>query len=381
MAVELAGARSGAPPAEEDSSGSAPSGSVRTCSTCSLPVNRHFGPVGGPSRCWGASQCGPHSAFASAFAELRELISSTRAELRTERTEAKDRENRLKIKLDAVTAKLSAVTGELTACQDAFSRLAAQVKKASGHADGSDRVPRAQRNNRQKRKAQQPGSAAGPAHRHWADRSDCSGVEFARESLSSSDENDDRGPPSSRPRHHVRASSPSRTDSHQSRTDSHQQPSARQLSTPVQQAAAQRTSGQPANRASAKPRFSAMESEDESWKLVTKKKPRARRAELYVGNLSEDATADDVVRFIAERADRVGVDQPRVQRLLVQYYLIAPSGRGQCTYADGSSRRKQPHQWQAEAQLQLRTPEPRRLQLRTPRPRRRNLFLSNTNDV
>ena len=57
--------------------------------------------------------------------------------------------------------------------------------------------------------------------------------------------------------------------------------------------------------------------EDDLWTLVSKAKPCGRKAVLYVGNLEENTTEDQVQEYVRRRSMKAGINQPKLHNCKV----------------------------------------------------------------
>ena len=67
------------------------------------------------------------------------------------------------------------------------------------------------------------------------------------------------------------------------------------------------------------------DSEDSLWELVTKEKPKQKRAVLYIGRLSNEISEEKLLDFIRRRADAVGQDPPKIFNVKV-FKKVAEEG-------------------------------------------------------
>lgn len=58
--------------------------------------------------------------------------------------------------------------------------------------------------------------------------------------------------------------------------------------------------------------FEPMASDDDSWQLITTKKPGTKKSVLYVGNIRPDTTEDSLALFIQKRCDSLKICPPKV---------------------------------------------------------------------
>ena len=300
MASGEAGARVDAPAVETNSEASEGSQTVKTCVICSLPANRHFGPIG-RGRCWGTSQCGPNSVFASNFAELRELILSTRAELRAERSEAKDREKRLLNQLSALSRELKTSQETIVELEEKVKDLSSQLKNTTQRVGGA-------RENRRENKKKSTKDATG--EREQGSSVSASSVSASTadltqpESTSLWDDLIEADEALESVRTHANGSAAGE--------DNHRASSTRGRSTTRERTQTVRPRSQSQKRPTTdKPMRSytlpAWDSEDDDddnapWRLVVAKNPGPRKTDIYVGNLLPDANDENVKKFIESRA-------------------------------------------------------------------------------
>lgn len=296
-------------------SGSGSSQIAKTCNTCSLPVDRHYGPVG-KTRCWGASQCGPNSAFATAFAELRELVSSTRAELRAERSEARDREKRLSQRLSELSRQLQSSQATIDHLEDKVRALEERSARGGASGDGVVGVPTCtsrSRGGKKSRKGTARASAASAQRREssWAERTGALESDAESSGLIGSDENDSHDADQS----HQHDQHPQmRSERTQGRTTPHPADKAHASTDENRTAAAanNRTSVRTLSKKRPQPRFDPVQSDDESWQLVSSIKPRPARSVIFVGKLAAETTAEQLVEFVHQRASAVGLSGLKV---------------------------------------------------------------------
>lgn len=74
----------------------------------------------------------------------------------------------------------------------------------------------------------------------------------------------------------------------------------------------------PSNKASTTVKFGSttfepiQADEDDCWKLVVSKKPDEKKAVLYLGNVSQETTAENISKFVAKRCESLGVHTPQI---------------------------------------------------------------------
>jgi len=300
MALEGAEARSQAPVDLEDGSETQPSGPSKVCTTCHFSVDGHFGPSR-PTKCWGiASQ----TAFRDLHARLdgalanEETIAAIQEDIGKEREASLDREVRLSKKIALLMLKLGEAEERESRLMEAVSALHTKIDSLSRQC-ASVRPPPQQSEapaGKGKRKGKSKGKDhSAPSHSAPPDH-DYVGDWAADSADASCDESAAIGDVSSRSREEEGPNQQSHTEESQRAVRT----SAR-TGNPVRTTHKQRDDSPTPTQ----PRFPAMQSDDGKWQLVCKSKPRpprAPRADLFVGNLSEDATEPGFLDFIKLRA-------------------------------------------------------------------------------
>ena len=310
---------SGAPTDSGDISSEASSmEDQKVCAICKVPVVSHIGKTG-PGRCLGG-------AFTIAFRTLLETVSKLERELSEERAEARDREVRLQ-------GRIRSLCEELRKEQDAVESLSKQIERMDKRIEEHESFVRQPSVKRKRKKKDCDDKPQLEMDRNVALGKRSSTV---RDSCGLSRSNDWSEAPVGLSDGETDAISSDTTwscskdstvrDQRSYANDQQHRLTKHDTHMQAHQEAEKNLYQQTANRTK-RPDYSGWDSdsEDSLWELVTKEKPKQKRAVLYIGRLSNEISEEKLLDFIRRRADAVGQDPPKIFNVKV-FKKVAEEG-------------------------------------------------------
>lgn len=263
----------------------APSGiDEKCCSTCSVPLGLHFGKHG-PGRCFGKDVTLVFKALFEEIQQIKTVNLESLSMLKSQQSEGRDREEKLNKNIEDLKAEIIALKAEVSSLKGLGQVKPSDTPEEVRQPKGKRRKPKADSEAVVSyAKAAAPTLVEGSQAKENVFTS--AGSCWANECESSDEISVTEGKSCLEKISRLSGKQEKARDDHKH-----------------------------LEKSKAPPTLLDFAPDDSSWKLVSSRKPRShKRTVLYVGNLAQDTSLEDLEKFLLIRAEATGSSQIKIHR-------------------------------------------------------------------